>query len=124
MKIFEIAIAALVFAWAASAAHAQRGVAATFTTDEITIITRYYESAQDRPQSRREGRLPRGIAKNLSRGKPLPPGIAKRALPADLTARLPAAPAGFERIVVAGKILLIETATQVVHDILTDALFR
>jgi hypothetical protein len=32
-------------------------------------------------------------------------------------------PTGYERIVVAGKILLVEIATQIVHDVLTDALF-
>ena len=30
--------------------------------------------------------LPPGIARNVARGKPLPPGIAKRALPPDLLA--------------------------------------
>jgi hypothetical protein len=37
--------------------------------------------------------------------------------------QLPPLPAGYERIIVAGKILLVEIATQVVHDVLTDALF-
>jgi hypothetical protein len=54
----------------------------------------------------------------------MPPGIAKRALPQDLTILLPPPPVGHERIVVAGKILLVDIATQVVRDVLTDVLFR
>jgi Ni/Co efflux regulator RcnB len=60
------------------------------------------------------------IAKNLARGKPLPPGIAKQQLPDGLVHALPAPPRGYERIIVDGKVLLVEIATQVIHDILTD----
>ena len=66
--------------------------------------------------------MPPGIAKNLARGKPLPPGIAKRGLPSELIVQLPPVPDGYERVIVAGKILLVEIATQVVHDILVDVL--
>ena len=66
------------------------------------------------------GKLPPGIAKNLQRGKPLPPGIAKQVLPSGLIAQLPPPPKGFERIEVAGKVLLVEIATQVIHDVLED----
>jgi Ni/Co efflux regulator RcnB len=68
--------------------------------------------------------LPPGIAKNLARGKALPPGIAKQYLPGDLAAELPRPPVGYERIIVDGKILLVEIATRVIHDILTDAVLR
>ncbi|KDB61839.1 hypothetical protein AZ15_1325, partial [Bordetella bronchiseptica A1-7] len=34
------------------------------------------------------GSLPPGIRKNLARGKPLPPGIAKKAVPPSMLARL------------------------------------
>lgn len=68
--------------------------------------------------------LPPGIAKNLARGKPLPPGIAMQRLPAELTAQLPPPPEGCERIVVDGKVLLVDIATRVVHDILVDAVYR
>ena len=66
--------------------------------------------------------LPPGIAKNLARGKPLPPGIAKQALPNDLLVRLPPVADGYERVIISGKILLVEIATQVVHDILVDVI--
>jgi Ni/Co efflux regulator RcnB len=125
MKALRIALLTGSLAVAAVANADERAVTAVFTADEISIITRYYQAtAQPRQGRRGAERLPRGIAKNLTRGKPLPPGIAKRGLPADLTVRLPPPPAGYERIVVAGKILLVEIATQVVHDVLTDVLFR
>src|SRR5262249_61984078 len=47
--------------------------AAAFSALEVQRIRAYYASpAAPAPQS-----LPPGIAKNLARGKPLPPGIAK-----------------------------------------------
>ncbi len=71
----------------------------------------------------RNGGLPPGIAKNLAVGKPLPPGIAKQYVTHDVLLRLPPLSEGYEYIVVAGKILLIAIATQIVHDILEDVLF-
>jgi hypothetical protein len=100
-------------------------VAASFSRQEVEIIARFYrEHAATPAPGSSSTRLPRGIAKKLARGKPMPPGIAKRALPQDLTILLPPPPVGHERIVVAGKILLVDIATQVVRDVLTDVLFR
>ena len=64
--------------------------------------------------------LPPGIAKNLARGKPLPPGIAKQHLPTDLVRRLPPVRHGYERVVVDGRVLLVETATQTIVDAIFD----
>jgi hypothetical protein len=95
-----------------------------FTDDEIRIIRAYYESNGYKSKGKGKGKgLPPGIAKNLERGKPLPPGLAKQALPYDLERRLPRPPRGYDRIIVAGKILLIELATQIVRDVLTDVAF-
>jgi hypothetical protein len=105
------------------------GVEVVFTEDEIRTIRAYYEvhgfdsgGYQSKGRGRNKG-LPPGIAKNIARGKPLPPGLAKESLPYDLRRELPPLPRGYERVVVAGKILLIEVATQVVRDVLTDAMF-
>jgi Ni/Co efflux regulator RcnB len=115
-------VLAAILAIALGASQAQ---AADFSRQEAEIITLYYHDvAQPSAQRGRGKGLPRGIAKNLARGKSLPPGIAKQQLPSPLIARLPPPPAGFERIVVSGKVLLIETATQIIHDVLTDVLFR
>ena len=102
------------------------GVSITFSDADIRIISAWY----DDHGSKKDGKhgkgghngLPPGIAKNLSRGKSLPPGIAKQYLPDGLRQELPAPPSGYERIMVDGKLLLIEIATQVIHDVLTDVI--
>ena len=100
------------------------GVEAVFTTDEIKIIRAYYEAnGYSGTKNGKYKRLPPGIAKNLQRGKPLPPGIAKQTLPRDLQRKLPEPPKGYGRVVVAGKVLLVELGTQIVRDILTDVAF-
>jgi Ni/Co efflux regulator RcnB len=104
------------------------GVSVEFSDEEIRIINAWYrehDSSSERGNSKHKHKgLPPGIAKNLGRGKPLPPGIAKRQLPDGLVHALPAPPGGYERIIVDGKILLVEIATQVIHDILSDIVLR
>jgi Ni/Co efflux regulator RcnB len=110
------------------AAVADIGVSVEFSDEEVRIIGAWYEergAGNDNAKSRQKGkRLPPGIAKNLARGKPLPPGIAKQQLPDGLVHALPAPPRGYERIIVDGKVLLVDVATQVIHDILTDIVLR
>lgn len=65
--------------------------------------------------------LPPGIAKKLARGGTLPPGIAKRDLPEDLTRRLPPALPGTERQIVDTDVLLIEKGTGLILDVIRDA---
>ena len=104
----------------------QVGATVVFSADDIQIIRAYYQTSAyaDNGKGKRKSKsLPPGIAKNLQRGKPLPPGIAKRALPYDLRSRLSRPPVGYDRYVVAGKILLVELGTQIVRDVLTDIAF-
>jgi Ni/Co efflux regulator RcnB len=107
-------------------ASAEIGVSVVFTDDEIRIIGAWYSEhgsnshqGNGKHKNKNKG-LPPGIAKNLQRGKPLPPGIAKQHLPDGLIKTLPAPPKGYERIILDGKVLLVEIATQVIHDILVD----
>jgi len=65
--------------------------------------------------------LPPGIARNLGRGKPLPPGIAKRYLPPDLRTQLPEY-AGYELLIADRNILLVSVASGIITDILLDVL--
>jgi Ni/Co efflux regulator RcnB len=111
-----------------TATAADVGVSVEFSDEEIRIIGAWYEehgsgASQGNGKHKHKG-LPPGIAKNLARGKPLPPGIAKQHLPDGLVHALPAPPRGYERIIVDGKVLLVEIATQVIHDILSDIVFR
>lgn len=98
-------------------------VGVTFTDAEVRIISAWYNDHRSSKKAKgKQGRLPPGIARNLARGKSLPPGIAKQHLPGELQRALPATPAGYERVIVDGRVLLIEVATQVIHDVLTDVL--
>jgi len=104
------------------------GVSVTFSDGDVRIISAWYSdhSSKKSPKQGKGGRdgLPPGIAKNLARGKSLPPGIAKQYLPDGLQRELPTPPTGYERIIVDGRILLVEIATQVIHDVLTDVLLN
>jgi hypothetical protein len=99
--------------------------APAFTAEDAAIVREYYGSqGSNRGNGRgRNAGLPPGIEKNLARGKSLPPGIAKQYLPSDLLVQLSPAPRGMEYVVVAGKLLLVEVATQVVREILLEAVF-
>ena len=63
--------------------------------------------------------LPPGIRRNLERGKALPPGIAKRSPPQELQSTLTVSE-GFEIVEVGLDVLLVEVATGIIHDVLTD----
>lgn len=63
--------------------------------------------------------LPPGIRKNLARGKPLPPGIAKKTVPGSFMGRLPSYP-GYEWHVAGTDLILIAVGTAVIADILYD----
>ena len=115
----------VLFAFGMSVADASNfSVSVTFSDADIRIISAWYHDHGSKKDGKHgkggHNGLPPGIAKNLSRGKSLPPGIAKQYLPEGLRQELPAPPSGYERIMVDGKLLLIEIATQVIHDVLTD----
>lgn len=65
--------------------------------------------------------LPPGIAMKLERGGSLPPGIAKRDLPPDLTSRLPKRTDGAIRQIVGEDVVLIQKGTEVILDIIRGA---
>ena len=90
------------------------------TAAEIAIIAAYIDEFGVAPFGGPPQGLPPGIAMNLARGKPLPPGIAKRYLPGNLLARLPPRP-GYEWLVVDNDIFLVVAATAVIVDVLADA---
>ncbi len=65
--------------------------------------------------------LPPGIRKNLTRGKPMPPGIAKRFPPDALRSSL-SVPLRYHVIEVGWDVLLVEVATGIIHDVLMDVI--
>lgn len=98
---------------------------AIFSAAERRIISDYFGQGVSAQGKHKGGQgqkgLPPGIAKNLARGKPMPPGIAKRYLPNDLVGRLPPVRSGFERVIVGSDLLLVEIATNVIYDVIKDA---
>ena len=121
-SVLRTLAAATMLALAAQTSGAEIGIDVSFTGGEVSIIRAYYRDHAVPHKGKRKDKksLPPGIAKNLQRGKRLPPGIAKQALPAGLIDKLPPPPKGFERVVLSGKVLLVEVATQVIHDVLDD----
>lgn len=85
-----------------------------FTSREVEIIRNYFARNSFAWSS-----LPPGVAKNLARGKPLPPGIKKKALPSQLVFQLPHHE-GYEYLSVGRDILLVAVATGIIVDILKD----
>jgi len=87
-------------------------VSVVFTTAERSYLVSYYRAHRNDLTS-----LPPGIARNLSRGKPLPPGIAKKHPPAEVTRRLVVRP-GYETLVV-GNVVVLVNPRGIVSDILS-----
>jgi len=107
-----------------TSAHRAAVESASLSAADIDLIKAYYADASQGNGNGQNGRLPPGIAKNLQRGKPLPPGIAKQHLPPELLIQLPRAGEGLEYVIVAGKLLLVEIATQIFREILIDSVFE
>ena len=73
------------------------------------------------PGLAQKGAVAPGLATQLARNGKLPPGLTKHDVPDDLLAQLQPLPAGYELIVVDDRVLLIETATSLILDIVTVA---
>jgi Ni/Co efflux regulator RcnB len=67
--------------------------------------------------------LPPGIRKNLARGKPLPPGIAKRQVPPEMLRRLPVR-AGYEWRAVGTDLVLYSITSGIVDQVLQNVFFE
>ncbi|MCW8915170.1 MAG: hypothetical protein OQK24_04860 [Magnetovibrio sp.] len=64
--------------------------------------------------------LPPGLQKQLDKNGRLPKGLAKRDLPADLSAKLPARDQSQEVTVVEDDVVLVDKATGVILDVIKD----
>ncbi|MEQ8355295.1 MAG: anti-virulence regulator CigR family protein [Kiloniellaceae bacterium] len=92
---------------------------AVLNGDERRIIRDYFGKNPDAVGKVKP--LPPGIRKKLARGGAMPPGIAKQALPDGLHRQLPPRD-GYNYKVVGTDVVLIETATEVIVDVLKDVL--
>lgn len=103
-------------------------VSVVLSASQVALVREYFDTDRRSRGAHGNGRgrnggLPPGIARNLQRGKTLPPGIARQTLPRELVVKLPATPTGIEYLVVAGKLLLVETATEIVRTVLLETVF-
>jgi len=92
---------------------------AVLSDDEKSTIRNYFQKNPDSVGKVKP--LPPGIRKKLARGGTMPPGIAKQALPDGLHRQLPPRD-GYNYEVVGTDVVLIETATEVIVDVLSDVL--
>ncbi len=107
------------------AAEVQTGkaIAAVITAVERSLISGYLtRNRASLPSVFANAKpLPPGLANKIARGGSMPPGIAKRFLPNNLAAQLPARP-GQQWIVAGTDIVLIEAATHLIVDVLKGVL--
>ena len=101
-------------------------IATVISATERALIGDYVQKAKRShnglpPGLAKRDRLPPGLQKQIQRNGTLPPGLAKRGLPGDLRGRLPRRK-GQDYRVVGSDIVLIETATNVVLDIMKNVL--
>ncbi len=94
-----------------------------FGEDEREIIEDYFGRGVKTGKKGKKGKsVPPGLARQLERKGTLPPGLAKKALPPGLTDRLPPTRAGQERVIVGDDVVLVETVTGVILDIIRDVI--
>ena len=101
-------------------------VATIISATERALIGDYVQKAKSShnglpPGLAKRDRLPPGLQKQIQRNGSLPPGLAKRGLPGDLRGQLPHR-RGQDYRVVGSDIVLIETATNVILDIMKGVL--
>lgn len=127
-----LGLAVVVAGWTgASRTTDAASVEVSFSLKEKRVITNFFASSggdvgsQPGKGKKKKNKgvgnqgLPPGLAK---KGGALPPGIAKRRLPNNLLSQLPPPPRGYERVIVDKDVLLVNVATRVVHDVLTNIL--
>ncbi len=130
-RITVIALMAFAFGFALMGATARDAAAQleiTFSLNEHKLIASFFGGGGGggggkggKPGKGNKGKGPKGIPPGLAmKGGALPPGIAKKQLPSTLISQLPPPPQGYERVIVDNDILLINIATQIVHDVITD----
>ncbi|MGM0421803.1 MAG: hypothetical protein ACQEQL_01745 [Pseudomonadota bacterium] len=98
-----------------------------FTAIERENIREYFGEDSRRskksdlpPGLAKKGRLPPGLEKQLKRNGRLPPGLEKRALPDDLSKRLPKRDDNTLRRIIGDDVVLIDETTMTILDILQD----
>lgn len=106
-------------------------VGIVFSEIERQLIGDYYKSKsgggtgkgkskQMPPGLAKRDELPPGLEQHIVKHGTLPPGLEKRDLPSDLILKLPAARKGTQRKIVGSDVVLIQTATGIILDVIRD----
>jgi len=101
-------------------------VAVIFSDGDRQLIADYYSGKKKKklpPGLAKKDRLPPGLEKQLRKNGELPPGLRGRELPGDLESRLSKLPPGYVRVVIGTDVVLENTKTRVVVDIVKDIAF-
>ncbi|HEV8644258.1 MAG TPA: hypothetical protein VGR01_01660 [Burkholderiales bacterium] len=101
-------------------------VAVVFSDEDRQLIADYYVGKKKKklpPGLAKKDRLPPGLEKQLRKNGELPPGLSGRELPPDLEFRLSKLPPGYVRVVIGTDVVLENTKTRVVVDIVKDIAF-
>jgi len=98
-------------------------VSVSFSARDRELIRDYYSGRKRKPLPpglAKRDRLPPGLEKQVRRNGKLPPGLQGRALPGELEVRLSSLPQGYARVIIGGSIVLENTNTRVVIDLIQD----
>jgi hypothetical protein len=97
-----------------------------FSKAHIRIIVDWFHNPANLqglpPGLAKREHLPPGLQRHLERNGTLPPGLQKKIqpIPVDLRHRLPRYPDGIRVVFVVGHVILIETSTSAIVDIIKD----
>jgi hypothetical protein len=94
-------------------------VSLTFSDADRALIQNYYRQHLPPGLAKRE-HLPPGLNKQLARRGTLPPGLSGEHLPDDLEVRLSRLPAGYVRLRIATDVLLLDSRTRLILDVVSD----
>ena len=123
--ILALAVAVTGVVLLADAQTAAEAAKSTFSNMERNLIEQFFTEQNAKGKHKVKGKsLPPGILRKLEAGKPLPPGIQMTRLPPALEKKLPPPPSGTERIIIDTYVILINTATKLIVDVMEEVIDR
>lgn len=104
--------------------HAPEARVTLIFTDHDRDLIRHYFREHPRhglpPGLAKREQLPPGLRKHVHRHGNLPPGLHGHPLPSDLERRLRHLPDGYVRLVVGTDLVILDTRTRVIMDVIQD----
>lgn len=95
-------------------------VEVVFTDRDRRLIREYYHRRHLPPGLAKRSSLPPGLRKQVQRRGQLPPGLRGKGLPDELEVKLSRLPEGYVRVQVGVDIVLMNTRTRVIVDVVKD----